>query len=120
MAIKKILLAQDELLVGKVLKMVLERKQFEVIHVVDEENAINVALEFKPDLIILDVYLKNKSSGINARTQIRKNGNVNPIIFTTDNSYEQTKKEIINIENSPLFIKPVDVQQRLKYIETTF
>ncbi|MDP3557213.1 MAG: response regulator [Bacteroidota bacterium] len=120
MAIKKILIAEDEILVGRVLKIVLEQKNFEVIHVVDEESAIAVASDFKPDLLIMDVFLKNKTSGLNAGRQIRKNGIFSPILFTTGNSYDQTKKEILNIENSHLFIKPVDIDQLLKYIETTF
>ena len=120
MAIHKILIAEDELLVAKVLKMILEKKNFEVKHVMDEENAIRIAEEFCPDLIILDVYLKNNSNGINAGKAIRKKGLTCPIIFTTGNSYEQTKENIKNIENSHLFIKPVDVDHLLSYVINNF
>lgn len=88
MVIKKILIAEDELLVGKVLKLVLEQKNYEVIQVVDEESTIAITNEFKPDLIILDVFLKNRTSGINAGIEIRKNGIISPIVFTTGNSFE--------------------------------
>lgn len=118
--IKKILIAEDELLVAKVLKMALEKKHFEVMHVIDEENAIKTANEYLPDLIILDIHLKNKTNGVNAGKEIRKNGIKSPIIFTTGNSYEQTKKEISDIENCHLFIKPIDSDQLLNYIEINF
>lgn len=115
--IHNILIAEDELLVAKVLKMTLERKNYLVQHVTEELAAIDAANEFKPDLIILDVYLKNKSSGIKASRVIRSNGIVCPIIFTTGNSFEQTREEIKDISNSHLFIKPVDVDQLIRYIE---
>lgn len=116
-SIKNIMIAEDELLVAKVLKLFLEQKNYCVKHVTDEESAIASVSEFQPDLIILDVYLKNKSSGINASKVIRKNGVICPIIFTTGNSFEQTKEEIKEIKNSYLFIKPVDVGQLIRFIE---
>ncbi len=118
--IKKILIAEDELLIAKVLKMVLEKKHFEVMQVSDEANAVKQSAEFSPDLIIMDIHLKNKSNGISAGKQIRKNGIRCPIIFTTGNSFEQTKEEIKSIENSHLFIKPIDSDQLIKYIGMNF
>jgi len=111
------LIAEDELLVARVLKMLLEKKNYVVKHVTDELSVISAATEFKPDLIILDVFLKNNSSGINASKAIRKNDVLCPIIFTTGNSFKQTKEEINEISNSHLFIKPVDVDQLIRYIE---
>ena len=118
--IKNILIAEDELLVAKVLKMTLEKRNYQVRHVTDELSAIAAASEFKPDLIILDIYLKNKSSGINASKAIRNNGIVCPIIFTTGNSFEQTREEIKEVVNSHLFIKPIDTEQLIRYMEGLF
>lgn len=118
--IKKVLIAEDELIVARVLKLMLEKKNFQVTHVSEGEQAISVSKELNPDLIILDVYLKNKSSGIKAGEQIRKNGNNSPIVFTTGNSYDQTKDAIKDISNSHLFIKPVDVEQLIRYLELNF
>jgi DNA-binding response OmpR family regulator len=120
MGIKRILLAEDELLVAKVFKMLLEKNKFDVMLVTEEFQAIESASEFDPDIIVLDVCLKNKSSGINAAKVIRKNGIKCPIIFTTGNSFEQTKGEMEKIENTHLFIKPVDVDQLLNYIKNNF
>ena len=54
------MIAEDELLIAKVLILALEKSQYEVKHVIDEVGAIKAASEFIPDLIILDVFLKNK------------------------------------------------------------
>jgi DNA-binding response OmpR family regulator len=117
---RKVLVVEDELLVARVLKRVLEQHSFEVIQVSDEENAIRAAQEFIPDIIILDIHLKNKTSGITVGKEIRKRGVLCPIIFTTGNSFEQTKEQIQVIDNCHLFIKPVDTDQLIKYMQNIF
>lgn len=114
------MIAEDELLVAKVLKLMLEQRSFEVKHVVDEDAAVMSVAEFSPDLIIMDMFLKNKSNGLNAGKRIRENKIETPIIFTTGNSFQQTKEEIKSLTNSHLFIKPIDVDQLISFIEQTF
>lgn len=114
---QKILIAEDELLIAKVMKMVFVTNGYEVKHVVDADSAINSIYEFNPDFIILDVTLKNKTSGIYAATQIRENGFTGPIFFTTGNSIEDTIEQTKSIKNAHLFIKPVDPKNILDYIK---
>jgi DNA-binding response OmpR family regulator len=116
----KILIAEDELLISKVLKIILEKNNYTVFQVMDADSAVAAAKELCPDLIILDIYLKNNSSGIEAGETIRKNGYKGPIVFTTGNAYQQTKDELQKIENHHLFIKPVDVDVLLKHINSKF
>jgi DNA-binding response OmpR family regulator len=113
----KILIAEDELLVAKVMKLAFEKKGFSVKHVVDSAGVVNAADEFSPDFVIMDVCLKNKSSGIEAGQAIRKKNSQLPIIFTTGNSLEQTRDEIKDIGCTHLFIKPVDADLLIAYIE---
>lgn len=114
--IKKILLVEDELLIAKVLRMQLERRGFVVSNVATAMEAETLAKTWQPDLIILDVYLKEKSSGITAGENIRKSGNQCPIIFTTGNSYESTIKEIEGLGNVNLLSKPVEFEYLLSII----
>jgi AmiR/NasT family two-component response regulator len=88
--------------------------------VVDEDAAVELAISFGPDLIIMDVFLKNKTSGLNAGRPIRESKIEKPIIYTTGNSLQQTKESIKEISNSHLFIKPIDASHLIKYIEDTF
>ncbi len=112
----KILIAEDEILVARVLQMQLEKIDFEVKHVIDEEDAFNIACEFNPDTIILDICLKNNTSGIQAANRIREYGINCLIIFTTGNSLEQTKIDIQDISNSTVLIKPIEVNEILDCI----
>ncbi len=114
------MIAEDELIVARVMKRALEQSGFEVIQVSDETNAILASSEFCPDLVILDIHLKNKSCGIHTGEEIRRRGIKCPIIFTTGNSYEQTKEQIKEIENCHLFIKPIDTDSIVRYIHGNF
>src|SRR6478736_2788565 len=105
--IKRILLAEDELLVAKVAKLALERKGYEVKHLVDADDVLKYTLEFEPQVIIMDVHLKNNGCGVKAGMSVREHHVNAPIIFTTGNSMEQTLEEIKPIKNCHLYIKPV-------------
>ena len=113
---KKVLIAEDELLIAKVLRMQLEKHGFEVENVIDTDSAINAAKKMQPDVIILDVYLKNNSTGIDAAKKIREMGINTPIIFTTGNSYNDTTKLVKDISFCSVLNKPVDFDTLLDLI----
>lgn len=115
--IKKILIAEDELLIAKVIRLQFEKLGHEVRNVISADDAVEVAKVWKPDVIILDIYLKNQSSGISAGNLIRRAGINSPIIFTTGNSYEGTLSEIKPISNSYLLIKPIEFEQLLQVMK---
>ena len=70
----------------------------------------------KPDVIILDVHLKNKTSGIEAGRKIREAGIDTPIIFTTGYSYDNIMLLINDIGNSKVLSKPIEFEHLLKAI----
>jgi DNA-binding response OmpR family regulator len=109
--IKKILIAEDELLFVKVMRIEFEKKGFVIESVVDAQGAFEKTFEFQPDLILLDIRLKYNSSGIEAAQKIRAAGIKTPIIFTTGNSFEHTNIEITEISDTSILIKPIDFQQ---------
>lgn len=114
---KKILIAEDELLIAKVLRMQFERRGFEVKNVVSGAEAVKTTVEWQPDFIILDIHLKSNSCGIAAAEKIRSAGNSAPIVFTTGNSYENTKDEVKNITRCGLISKPAEFEMILHKME---
>lgn len=113
---RKILIAEDELLIAKVLKMQFEKLGFQVENVTDGNDVLSVAERMKPDVIILDVFLKNHTSGLEAGQRIRGAGISTPIIFTTGNSYDNTFKLVENISSSVVLSKPVDFKHLLDIV----
>ncbi len=81
MAGEKILVADDEAEVRKVVEHQLASERFEVITAVDGGSVLELVREQKPDLIILEVLLPG-IDGIEVCREVRKENDV-PIIFLT-------------------------------------
>src|ERR1035437_799054 len=97
---KKILIAEDELVIAKVLKMQLEKAGYEVENVPDGNEVFERVKQMQPAVIILDVQLKNNTSGLEDGKKIRAAGINSPIIFTTGNSYDNTVNLVKDISFS--------------------
>ena len=91
---KKILIVDDERPIVDILKYNLEREGFSTIAAYDGEEAINIALTVKPDLILLDLMLP-KVDGFNVCKELRKSL-VCPIIMLT--AKEEVVDKIIGLE----------------------
>lgn len=116
-SVSKILIAEDELLIAKVLRMQLEKLDYVVENVVDGHQALERVQIMLPDIIILDNYLKNNTTGIEVGLKLRELGINTPIIFITGNSYENTINEICAIPYSMILSKPLVFEDLLKLIQ---
>ena len=86
--ITKILLAEDEIALGQIVKESLETRNFEVLFCQNGEDAFKIYQEKKPELLVLDVMMPKKD-GFTLAKQIRETDQKTPIIFLTAKS--QTK-----------------------------
>ena len=84
----KILLAEDEPSLGKIIKESLETRNFTVTHCLDGEETLKKYQTEKPDLLVLDVMLPKKD-GFTLAKEIRKTNATIPIIFLTAKSLTQ-------------------------------
>jgi DNA-binding LytR/AlgR family response regulator len=86
----KILVVEDEMLIGAKISMQLTSLGYEVTGILPRgEEAIVHAEENKPDIVLLDINLKGKLDGIETALQLQKLANI-PVIFLTANSDEAT------------------------------
>ena len=85
----KILVVDDEKPIADILKFNLEKEGYEVICAYDGEEAIDMALSEKPDLILLDIMLPKKDGNEVCR-EIRKTETM-PIIMLTAKDSEIDK-----------------------------
>lgn len=82
----KILIVEDVLVFAKQVKFRLESRDYVVIDIVDTgEKAIEAAKRDQPDVILMDIILNTRMSGIDAAREITKASNI-PIIFLTGNT----------------------------------
>lgn len=91
---KRILIVDDERPIVDILKFNLEKEGFTTTVAYDGEEAINMALSVKPDLILLDLMLP-KVDGFNVCKEIRKHLTC-PIIMLT--AKEEVVDKIIGLE----------------------
>ncbi len=91
---KNILIVDDEQVIVDMLKFNLEKEGFSTIVAYDGEEAIRVALETKPDLILLDLMLP-KIDGFNVCKELRKKL-ICPILMVT--AKEDVVDKIIGLE----------------------
>ncbi|MFQ5560435.1 MAG: response regulator [Nitrospinota bacterium] len=80
---KRILLVEDEGIVALDLKESLVHLGYDVVSTVSSgEDAVSVAEETKPDLVLMDIFLQGKMDGIEAASLIRMRHQI-PIIYVT-------------------------------------
>ncbi len=112
---KKILIVDDERPIVDILKFNLEKEGFSTIAAYDGEEAINIALTVKPDLILLDLMLP-KVDGLNVCKELRKSL-VCPIIMLT--AKEEVVDKIIGLElgADDYMTKPFSVREVIARIK---
>ncbi len=82
----KILIVEDEAIIAKDMQLRLEHMGYDIPMIAASgEDAILKALDGKPDLILMDIFLIGKMDGIEAAQQIHLKDNI-PVIYLT--SYE--------------------------------
>jgi DNA-binding response OmpR family regulator len=117
---KKILLVEDDQGLASVYVTRLEAEGFSVLHVPNGEDALSKTLEFKPDLIILDVMMP-KISGFDVLDILRntpETANVR-IIMLTALSQESDMEKAKGLGVDDYLVKSqvviADVVERIKY-----
>lgn len=86
----KILVVEDEMIIGAKISMQLSALGYEVTAILPRgEEAVLHAQENKPDIVLLDINLKGKIDGIETATQLQQGGPM-PIIYLTANADEAT------------------------------
>lgn len=85
MSMYKILVVDDEEPIAKILEFNLHKEGYEVIMAHDGEKAVELALNEKPDLILLDLMLPKKD-GMEVCREVRNKMDVPIIMLTAKNS----------------------------------
>lgn len=104
----RILIVEDEFITGADLQRRLQKAGFEVPAVADtDRKAIAMAGELRPDLVLMDMTLKEEMTGIAAAKEIGRLYSI-PVIFLTAHSDESTVDDAIRSEPFGYLLKPVD------------
>jgi len=112
----KILLAEDDLQLGFIIKDNLEEAGYEVINCPDGETAWDLFQKKSPDICVLDVNLPYRD-GFSLAKKIRQKSDVTPILFLTAKSLMEDKLKGFAAGGDDYIIKPFNMKELLSRIQ---
>jgi two-component system, NarL family, response regulator LiaR len=115
----KILLAEDHVIVRESIRQSLERRSnFQVVgEASDGEEAVRMALELKPDVVIMDISMP-KLNGIEATKKIKGSQPSITILALTAYDYEQYIFPLLAAGAAGYLLKDVSSRELIHAIET--
>ena len=111
-----IIVLDDVIDAGVVIKRILERKGHSVGVFTEEEEALAHVAKKKPDLAILDMKLK-KMSGVEVLEEIRKRSPDTRVIMLTGYPTLETARESLRLGASEYCVKPIDKEELERKVE---
>jgi len=118
----KILAVDDEAKILRLLQFNLELEGFEIIIELDPTRVLDLAVEIKPDVILMDVMMPG-INGYELTRLLRENPNtldIPIIILTAKTHYAEILKAYNNFQIDYYITKPFTVEQVTKGIEMMF
>ncbi len=114
----KVLIVEDEALVALDICNFLSGAGYEVVGLVaTEEDAVRKAIELQPNLIIMDLKLKDGGDGFRASRKINSGQNI-PILYITAYRNRETLERLGGQPSSDILFKPFARKPLLEAVET--
>jgi len=113
----KILVLDDVLDAGILIKKILEKKGHEVHSFTEEEEALDFARKNEVDLAILDIKLK-KMSGVEILEELKKISPSIKVIMLTGYPTIETARESLRLGAGEYCIKPIDKEELEEKVST--
>ncbi len=106
----RIIVLDDVSDAGVLVKRILERKGHQVTALTEEEDALRLAAETKPDLAILDIKLK-KMTGVEVLEELKKRSPGTRVIMLTGYPTLETAREALRLGAREYCVKPIDKEE---------
>ncbi len=116
MSAVKILYAEDELFLGKIVKESLESRGYDVVMEADGGKVTDLFKKATPDICILDIMLPNKDGFVIA-DEIRELDKEVPIIFLTAKTQTEDVVKGFNLGGNDYIRKPFSMEELIVRIQ---
>ncbi len=118
---KKILVVDDEPDIVELLEYNLEQEGYTVKHAYDGEEAIKVANDFAPHVILLDIMLP-KLDGVEVCRQLRESGNFSNtyVLFLTARAEEYSEVAAFDSGADDYIVKPIKPRALMSRLSAYF
>ena len=117
---KKVLIVEDDMIISMVLERMILKLGHKVINkVITGQGAIDSARDMNPDLILMDIQLKDNIDGISAMQKIREGSDVH-VIYITGNSDQYNLSRAKKTNFVDYLVKPIQMSHLKKSISKAF
>ncbi|MBU2978966.1 EAL domain-containing protein [Alteromonas sp. C1M14] len=107
---KRVLVVEDTTIAATYLARELTKMGADVVGIArSEQQAVAMAADLKPELIMMDIHLAEGGSGISAAQQISENHHI-PLIYTTSFSDDATLGRALETAPYGYIVKPFDAK----------
>ncbi|MCA9400438.1 MAG: response regulator [Candidatus Omnitrophica bacterium] len=115
----RILVVDDNEVDRRVVKNILEKQGYQILTANDGKEAVRVAMQEKPDVIVMDCEMP-ELSGVKACQRLKEENETEhiPVIFLTGSDTPTNIIECYDLEAENYLTKPVNAKLLLKDIET--
>jgi PAS domain S-box-containing protein len=104
----QLLIVEDESIIAKDLERNVKKRGYQVVGIAGSgQEALQMALELHPDLILMDIRLNGTMDGVEAAIRIQEQANV-PVIYLTSHSDERTLERAKATQPVGYLVKPID------------
>lgn len=113
----QITIVEDELIVSEDLRQILQDEGYDVTGCFEyAEEALGHLVDVKPDLVMIDIRLKGKMTGIDLAEKLRNSHSV-PIIFVTANTDEETYQLARRTKPQAFLVKPFNARTLIAAVD---
>lgn len=114
---KSILIVEDEGVVALSIQAVLTKMGYSVVGIaVSGNEAIALAMEYKPDVILMDIHIKGNMDGIQTTEKLNEITDI-PVIFLTAYADDETVRRAIKTRSHSYLVKPYNPRELYSNIE---
>jgi type IV pilus assembly protein PilB len=118
---RRVLVTDDEPITRMLVKLLLEREQFEVLEATNGKQAVEIAVRERPDLVLCDLNMP-EMDGFEAIGRIRKDFSLStlPIIVLTAEDGDGVERRVLELGADDYIVKPFDPAVLLSRVNAVF
>jgi len=114
---KKVMIVEDEGVVALSLKSTLSKMGYTITGIaITGKEALSLALETQPDVILMDIHLKGDMDGIQTTEELNRVTDI-PVIYLTAYADEETLARALKTDSHSYLVKPFNPRELYSNIE---
>lgn len=115
----KVLIVEDDIISALLLWHYLKFLKYDTcIIATTGEEAVKIAYEEIPDIVLMDIFLAGKMNGIETAKKIKFNNNNTTIAFLTSCDEKKIMEDALKISPAAYFIKPIKLDKIKEFLDS--